>query len=78
MSIKFYRKKKDLIENSWLPRNRACKLLLALYGKPYIPLRSAALDVVCSPDSAPHLFSISSIFINNSIFNCILIVSFYK
>ena len=68
MSIKFYRKKMDLIENSWLPRNRAPKLRLALYGKPFISLRSAALDAVWGPDFAPpsvlYLFN----FINNILF----------
>ena len=51
------------MENRRLPRNRVSKLLLALYGKPYISLRSAALDVVCCPDSAPP--SVFNLFLYN-------------
>ena len=50
--MKFNNKECLLVENRALPRPRARKLLLALYGKPYNSLRSAALDVVYGPDGA--------------------------
>ena len=42
-----------LKENSLLPRNRVHNLLLTLYGKPFISLRSSASDAGCGPDFAP-------------------------